>query len=95
MDPLIPALILSKAIELGVTEYGIKNGSFREGNPLAQDRATRVVLNSAFMIGSPMIYKEIKKQHPKGAKIVGIALIVANGYLVYHNVKLMRKANGR
>jgi hypothetical protein len=91
MDPIIPALILSKAIELGVTEYGIKNRAFREGNPLIQDQPTRIILNSAFMIGSPLIYKEIRRTHPRQAKIVGIALIVVNGYLVYHNVKLMKR----
>lgn len=91
MDPLIPALILSKALELGVTEYGIHNQRFIEGNPLQTDRTTRIVLNSAFMVGSPIIYKEIKKKNKNLARVTGIILIVGNGYLVYHNMRLIKR----
>ena len=91
MDPLITALILSKALEFGVSEHLINRGMI-EGNPLGQDRQSRIILNSAFIAGSPFIYKEIKKKNKKAAKIVAIVLIASNGYLIHHNLKLMRNA---
>lgn len=90
MDPLIPALILSKTLEFGVTEYSINRGMI-EGNPLLQDKPSRIILNTAFAVGSPLIYKEIKKKNKKAARIVAGIVILGNGYLVYHNLKLMGK----
>ena len=91
MDPLIPALILSKALEFGVTEYGINSGQINERNLLQTNRTSRIILNSAFMASSPIIYKKIKKRNPKAAKITAIVLILGNGYLVYHNLRLVNK----
>jgi hypothetical protein len=90
MDPIIPALILSKAIEFGITERSIRNGMI-EGNYLQSDRSSRIVLNSAFLVGSPILYKEIKKKNKKLAKVTGIVLVLGNSYLIYHNVRLMKK----
>lgn len=89
MDPLIPALVLSKTLEFGVSEHFISRGMI-EGNPFGQDKQTRIVLNSAFIAGSPFIYKEIKKKNKKAAKIVAIGLILGNSYLIHRNIKLMR-----
>jgi len=90
MDKLSLALVLSKVIEFGVTEYSISNGVI-EGNPLIRDRPTRIIMNSAFIIGSPFIYREIKRKNPKLAKATAVVLILGNGYLVYRNLRLMRK----
>ncbi len=89
MDPLIPALILSKTLEFGVSEHLINQGMI-EGNPFGQDKQSRIILNSAFIISSPFIYKEIKKKNKKAAKIVAIGLIIGNGYLIHRNLKLMK-----
>jgi hypothetical protein len=61
-----------------------------EGNPLGKDRQSRIVLNSAFIAGSPFIYKEIKKKNKKAAKIVAVGLILGNGYLIHRNLKIMK-----
>lgn len=91
MDPLIPALILSKVLEFGVTEHSITRGMI-EGNYLQQEKSSRILLNTAFVIGTPLLYKEIKKRNKKAAKITAIVLVLGNGFLVYHNLRLM---NGR
>jgi hypothetical protein len=60
-----------------------------EGNPFGQDKHSRIILNSAFIAGSPFIYKEIKKKNKKTAKIVAISLIIGNAYLIHRNLKIM------
>jgi hypothetical protein len=90
MDPLVPALILSKVLELGVTEYGINSGRMVEANPIIRDRTTRISVNSAFMLASPILYKEIKKKNKKLALATGIVLVVGNSYLVYRNLRIVK-----
>lgn len=90
MDNTALALILSKTLELGVTEYGINKNYFREGNPIIQDRPTRIIINAAYGIGSVVIYKELKKSKPKLAKGLAIGIIIGHGYLVMHNVRRMK-----
>lgn len=58
---------------------------------MIQDRTTRITVNSAFMIGSPLIYKEIKKKNKKVAIIVGVGLVLGNGLLIRHNLKLINQ----
>ena len=89
MDKLSLALILSKAIEFGVTEHSISNGMI-EGNPLLKDRPTRIIMNSAFIAGAPFIYREIKKKNKKLAYAGAVIVIVGNGYLIHRNLRIMR-----
>lgn len=91
MDKIAAGLAISKFLDLTVTEYGIHNNYIREANPLMKDRPTRIIVNSAMIAAGPVIYTQIKKSHPKVAKVVGIIVIAGNGYLVYHNLRLMKK----
>lgn len=95
MDGFATALVLSKALELGVTEYGISSNRMREANSIVHDRTTRITLNSAFMVASPMVYTEIKRRKPRLAKGTAIVLILGNSYLVYRNVKIINSRGGQ
>jgi hypothetical protein len=89
MDPLIPALILSKVLEFGITERSIQRGMI-EGNYFQSSRSSRITINSIFMVGTPILYTQIKRRNSKAAKITGIILVLGNSYLIYHNMRLMK-----
>ena len=97
MDPLIPALILSKSLELAVTEYGLNSHRMKEANPFITDQPSRLIVNSVAMIGCPLIYREIKKHKPRLAKATAIILVLGNSYLIGRNLKIIHSAgnNGR
>lgn len=90
MDKLSLALALSKSIELSVTEYGINHNHFREGNPVIQDRSSRIIINTVYAAGSVILYEQLKKEKPKLAKGLAIGIIVAHGAMVAHNLRKMK-----
>lgn len=87
---LTNALILSRALEFGSTEYAISTNQMGELNPFMKSREMRISSNVAFVIGAPIILKHVEKENKKVAKIVKIGLIVGNGYLTYRTFKIMR-----
>ena len=88
MNLTIP-LILSKLLDLSVTEYGINSGHLKELN--ITNRAPRLIINSTFLVASPLIYKEIHKKNKKLANVTAALIIIGNSYLVMHNLREMRK----
>jgi len=87
---LTAALILSRAIEFGSTEYAISSNQMREVNPFMQSRKLRISMNTAFIVGAPIILKKIEKKNKKAAKLLKIGLIGVNGYLTYRTFKIVR-----
>ena len=97
MDPLIPALILSKSLELSITEYGLTSGRMKEANPFITDRPSRLIINSIAIAATPLLYRELKKHKPRLAKATAIILVLGNSYLIGRNLKIINSAgnNGR
>jgi hypothetical protein len=82
-------LILSKALELGSTEYALSHGA-REINPLLQNRSARIAINTSYGSVSALTYKELHKRKPILANVVAGIVIVGNSYLVLRNVRNSR-----
>ena len=86
---LTNALILSRVIEFGSTEYAISTNQMRELNPFMASREQRITMNALLPL-QVYSYKRLRRSKPKLANAIAIGLIVGNGYLTYRTFKIVR-----
>jgi hypothetical protein len=76
---------LRLAGQLRTLGYGV---SVHEGNLLMPNQGARVALQVTFTLGGTWGLGEIRKSHPKAFWCVLGAVVLAKGYVIYHNWRL-------
>ncbi len=69
------------------TEMVLSSGGY-ELNPLMKSRGTRIAASVAGPALINWVSNEIRPEHPKIAILVRLGAIVANGYLIQHNLRV-------
>lgn len=75
------------------TEVVLANGGY-EQNPFMQYRGARVAASVAGPTLINWLSNEIHPDHPKIALLMRVGVIVANGYLIQHNMRVANRLGG-
>jgi len=73
-DWLEASLIAAATADLATTELGISQGAV-ELNPFLQNRSARIAAKAGSTAVFIVVYRKVKKEHPKGAKAFMITAV--------------------
>lgn len=84
LDKSEAAFLTASLADLASTEYVLRTcAGCREANPLMQSTGSRVMVKTAAAVGTITLYRTLKRDHPKAAKIVlGVVTVGFGGLAI-------------
>jgi len=69
-------IVVGSAADLASTEYALAQNptGLREGNPLLREQGTRIALKLAGTAALVYVYKRVKREDPKKAKVLAVVV---------------------
>ena len=94
MNPLLTAFILSRALDLGTTQFALAHGA-HEANPMLPTRPVpNLMIGAGITLTEAAIIHSLQVKHPRIGKFVFIGAIALEGYVSAHNLRIAQTGRG-